>query len=103
MNYGIVCYTNPAEPTYRPPYNNNADTWIAYNNPIDLTVGNAFVLVFDRRGRLDMPADSFLVEVSTDNSNWEQAAGFSDLQVPWTKTYVQLDHWQGHQIYLRFR
>ncbi|MCC6475661.1 T9SS type A sorting domain-containing protein [bacterium] len=60
-------------------------------------------MVFDRRGRLDMPADSFLVEVSTDNSNWEQAAGFSDLQLPWTKTYVQLDHWQGHQMYLRFR
>lgn len=102
LGYGRVIHTNDS--TYRHQYGPNWDATLTYDGEINLTGGNAFHLKFDRRGRLDMPADSFLVEVSPNQgTDWQQAAGYSDLQVPWTRTIVDLSHWAGNSIRLRFR
>lgn len=101
LSYGITMYTNPEG--YRPQYGNNWDATFTRNATVDLTNGNAFHLAFDRMGRLDMPADSFFVEVSVDGNNWQLARGFSELEVPWTKTYCNLNTWAGNNVYIRFR
>lgn len=105
MNYGQSLHTNPSPTAYRPTYQNNANTWIQYNNTIDLTAAgiNSAHLAFDRRGRLEVPLDSFFVEVSTDGNTWEVAKGYCDMELPWTRDWVNLTHWVGNNIYLRFR
>jgi len=101
MNFGQSLYTNPTG--YRAVYQNNADTWAAYNSAINIPGGNVCYLDFYRRGRLDVPADSFFVEVSTDGSVWQQAAGFCDMELPWTRTFVDLSPWTPGLINVRFR
>ncbi|MBU1919278.1 T9SS type A sorting domain-containing protein [bacterium] len=105
MNYGQSLHTNPNSDVYRPTYARNADTWIQYDNTIDLTSAgiNSAHLAFDRRGRLEVPLDSFFVEVSTDGSAWEVAQGYCDIELPWTRDWVNLTRWVGNTIYLRFR
>ncbi|MBU0510024.1 T9SS type A sorting domain-containing protein [bacterium] len=101
MNFGTSLSTNP--PGYRAVYQNNADTWIQYNSTIQCTDGNVCYLEFYRRGRLDVPTDSFLVEISTDGIVWEQAAGYCDMELPWTRTFVDLAPWTPGTLNLRFR
>ncbi len=103
--FGQSLYTNPPTGSSWPyVYPNNADTWMEYNNPINLTGGaNVAVLRFDRRERMEVPADSVFVEVSTDNQIWHKAAGFCEMNVPWSRTYVNLAPWAGSNVYLRFR
>ncbi|MCB1058963.1 MAG: T9SS type A sorting domain-containing protein [Calditrichaeota bacterium] len=102
LNYGITMYTNPEG--YRAQYGDNWDATFTRDAPVDLTGGdNAFHLAFDRMGRLDMPTDSFLVEVSVNGSDWQLARGFSDLEVPWTRTFCDLSPWSGNSVYVRFR
>ncbi|MDD5087307.1 MAG: M14 family zinc carboxypeptidase [bacterium] len=101
MNFGTSLCTNP--PGYRTAYANNANTWIRANTTIDAAEGNACYLEFDRRGRLDVPTDSLFVEISTDGSTWEQAAGFCDMDLPWTRTFVDLGSWTPSAFQLRFR
>jgi hypothetical protein len=96
-----VLTTNPEG--YRAPYGNNWNTTLTLNNSLALSPGNAFHMAFDRRGRLDMPADSFFVEVSVNQNDWSVASGFSDLELPWTRTYVDLSHWAGNTVWVRFR
>ncbi len=97
-------YTNPNTGVWPYVYPNNANAWIEHINPIDLTGDdNVAVLKFDRHERMDVPADSVFVEVSTDNQTWHKAAGYSELDLPWTRTYVNLAPWAGSNIYLRFR
>ena len=101
--YGQSLYTNPTTGSLWPyVYPNDANTWMQYQT-INVPSGNISYLQFDRRGRLEAPADSFLVEVSVDGQNWHQAAGFSDLDVPWTRTYVDLSEWTPVYFNLRFR
>jgi len=101
LNFGMVVYTNGEG--YRSQYGSNWNTTFTLNQTLDLTGGNAYHLVFDRRGRLDMPADSFFMEVSVNNSDWQVVRGFSDLQVPWTRSYCDLSGWAGNNVYIRFR
>ncbi len=101
LNLGYGVHTNPEG--YRRTYPNSTNTWLRLTQLIDLTQGNAAHLEFFRRGRLDFPADSFLVEVSTDGNSWQFAAGFSDLELPWTRSFVNLTPFMGSQVYLRFR
>ncbi|MBK6764958.1 MAG: T9SS type A sorting domain-containing protein [bacterium] len=96
-----VLYTNPAG--YRAQYGSDWNTTLTYNGAVTLSPGNAFHLKFDREGRLDMPADSFFVEVSSNGNDWNTVAGYSDLQVPWTTTFVDLNYFAGQTIHLRFR
>ncbi len=84
-------------------YANNLNTWAQYPAPIHLGDGNTAILSFWRRGRLDVPFDSLIVEVSSDESTWLQAAGYSDLELPWTQSFVNLSAWAGQDILLRFR
>lgn len=103
--FGQSLYTNPSTGSSWPyVYPNDANAWIEYNNPMDLTGSiNVAVLRFDRRGRMEIPADSVFVEISTDNQTWHKAAGFCDMDVPWTRTYVNLAPWAGSNVHLRFR
>ncbi len=101
LNYGMVVHTNAAG--YRTQYGSNWDATLTFYGTIPLTGGNAFHLKFDRRGRLDVPADSFFIDVSHNATDWQTAAGFSELQVPWTRTFVDLSYWAGNTISLRFR
>jgi hypothetical protein len=105
MNLGQSLHTNPGSGTYRPKYASNADTWIQYNTQIDLTSSqiNSAHLAFDRRGRLEVPLDTFFVEISRDGSEWEVAKWYSDLDLPWTRDWVNLTRWVGDSVYLRFR
>lgn len=87
---------------YREQYANNLDIWLTTANTVSLDTGNSAYLEFYRRGRLEKPADSLLVEVSADGgSTWEIAAGYSDLELPWTLSRVDLTHWAAHAIHLR--
>lgn len=101
MGFGTSLSTNP--PGYRAPYANNANTWIRANSVISVGEGNVCHLEFYRRGRLDVPTDSFFVEISTDGSMWEKAAGYCDMELPWTRTFVDLGPWTPGTIHLRFR
>lgn len=102
MGLGSVLYSNPEG--FRTLYSDNADAWIQYNDPIQLsTGGNVAHLEFYARGRLDVPADSFLVEISTDETVWETVAGYSVYRVPWNRLWINLTPWTGQDIYLRFR
>lgn len=101
MGFGTSLYTNPTG--HLPLYSNTADTWIAATSSVEVADGNVCYLDFYRRGRLDVPADSFFVDVSTDGSNWQQAAGFCDFEIPWTRTFVDLTPWTPGFIYVRFR
>jgi hypothetical protein len=88
---------------YRAQYDNNLNSWIRYNPPVSLGSANVAYLSFNRRGRLDYPGDSLFVEVSPQGTDWQVAAGFSDLEIPWTSANVNLSPWAGNSIYLRFR
>ncbi|MCB9367275.1 MAG: T9SS type A sorting domain-containing protein [Calditrichaeota bacterium] len=102
LQYGMTIHTNAEG--YREQYDPNWDATFTYNSTISLATGNAFHLKFDRRGRLDMPADSFNVEVSANGgADWQQVSGYSDLEIPWTRTYADLSYWAGNTIMLRFR
>jgi hypothetical protein len=102
MGLGQSLCTNPVG--YRVSYTGNADTWIAFNNAIDLTGGNVAHLEFYRRGRLEVPNDSLFVEISADGgASWELAAAYCDMEVPWTRTWVNLSPWTANTIRLRFR
>lgn len=83
-------------------YPNDDTTWIQ-SQTINVPGGNVAFLQFDRRGRMDIPSDSFLVELTLDGQVWQQVAGFSDMDVPWTRTYVDLSTWTPSYFYLRFR
>lgn len=107
MHYGWSLYTNAAEGTRWPVvYPDNANMWIEYNQPLFMggdTLNTVF-LYFMRRGRTDFPADSFLVEISGDNgSTWEFAGGYSESEIPWTESWVNLSAWRGQDVRLRFR
>ena len=85
-------------------YLNNLNTWAQCDSALAVGPGNTAVLSFWRRGRMDIPADSLLVEVSADaGSTWQQAGGFSDFELPWTQSYVNLSAWAHQTIRLRFR
>lgn len=102
--FGIDSVLHTNAPGYRAQYGPNWNTTLTLNNSLALTPGNAFHMYFERRGRLDMPADSFFVEVSVnDGTDWTVAKGFSDLQVPWTRTFVDLSYFAGNTIRVRFR
>jgi len=104
MSFGLSLHTNPAG--FRAVYPDGADTWITYNNAISIAaswIPSAW-LEFYRRGRLDVPTDSLFVEISLDGGDsWEVAAGFSDMELPWTRTVVNLTPWNAHTFNLRFR
>jgi len=102
--YGLSLYTNPPTGSAWPyVYPNSANTWIEYNNAIDISgANNITVLKFDRHGRMDVPADSFFAEVSTDGQTWHKAGGYCDMDVPWTPTWVDLSPWAGSSIHFRF-
>jgi hypothetical protein len=69
-----------------------------------LSDDNGAHLSFDRRGRMDVPADSFFVEVSADGGDtWEIAEGYCDMETPWVRDFVNLNEWTGGEILLRFR
>jgi hypothetical protein len=99
MDFGQTLCFSPVG--YREQYANNLDIWLATANSIQLNTGNSAYLEFYRRGRLEKPTDSLLVEVSTDGSTWEFAAGFSDIELPWTRTLVDLTPWVSHSVFLR--
>ncbi|MBI5060100.1 T9SS type A sorting domain-containing protein [candidate division KSB1 bacterium] len=101
MNFGTCLHTN--REGYRTTYAPNANSWIHTDQSIPLAGGNIAYLEFYRRGRLDVPADSFFVEVSTDGGTWERAAGFCDMELDWTRTYVNLSRWIPNPVQLRFR
>jgi hypothetical protein len=101
MQFGTSAHTNGD--TYRAVYAANANSWLQSSSPVALAGGNIAYLEFYRRGRMDVPSDSFFVEVSTDGSNWELAAGYCDLEIGWTRTYVNLSRWVPNPVYLRFR
>jgi hypothetical protein len=104
MVYGQSLATNPNPAVYRPKYEANANTWIEFNNAISLDSDNAAHLVFDRRGRLEVPEDSFFVEVRVEgDTDWEIAKGYSDMELPWVRDWVNLTPWAGDTIHLRFR
>lgn len=87
---------------YHTEYANDLDCWLTTTQTVNLNSGNAAFLSFYREGRLDEPTDSVIVEVSTDGgSTWEHADGYSDLEVPWTMTYVDLTPWMSHSILFR--
>ena len=100
MNFGqSLCFSPPG---YREQYANNLDIFFTSVTPVALSAGNSAYLEFFRRGRLDVPADSLLIEVSTDGgSEWQQAAGYSDLELPWTRALVNFTRWAAQTIRLR--
>lgn len=100
-NYGNCIHTNEAG--YRVNYPNNLNATFTYNNPINLSAGNAFHLSFDMRGRLDFPADSFNVEASVNGTDWQEARGFSFLEKGWHRVWCDLSPWAGNSVYVRFR
>jgi hypothetical protein len=99
LNYGQTLHTNAAG--FRTVYPNNSDTWIS-PGVINVSGGNSCALIFDRRGRMDMPSDSLIVEVQIDG-NWIKAGGFSDIETGWTTSYVNLTPWTPLYIPIRFR
>lgn len=107
MNLGWSLYTNAASgPRWPVVYPDNANMWLEYAHPLTLDDDtlNTIFLHFLRRGRTDFPADSFLVEISADNgSTWEFAGGFSENEIPWTESWVNLSAWRGQDVRLRFR
>jgi hypothetical protein len=85
-------------------YQNNLNSSITCSQAINLTAdSNVAYLDFYRSGRLDFPADSLFLEVSSDGGPWQVAAGYSDPELPWTHTYANLSAWMGHTIHFRFR
>ena len=100
MNFGqSLCFSRPG---YREQYANDLDIYFTSVTPVALSAGNSAYLEFFRRGRLDVPADSLLIEVSSDGgSEWQQAAGYSDLELPWTRTRVNFTRWAAQTIRLR--
>jgi hypothetical protein len=100
MNFGqSLCFSPPG---YREQYANDLDIYFTAITPVALSAGNSAYLEFFRRGRLDVPADSLLIEISSDGgSTWEQAAGYSDLELPWTRALVNLTRWAAQSISLR--
>jgi hypothetical protein len=102
MGFGTTLTTAPQ--TYRGQYDNSLNSTLTYNTAIRLDTNNVSYMTMWRRGRLDTPADSLMIEVSTDGGNaWEQTAGYSDLEIPWTQTWINLTPWAGHTILLRLR
>jgi hypothetical protein len=100
MNFGQSLCFAPDE--YRGQYANNLDIYLTSLASVALSAGNSAYLEFFRRGRLDAPADSLLIEISSDGGNsWQQAAGYSDLELPWTRTLVSLTHWASQSVSLR--
>ncbi|MCX6601184.1 MAG: M14 family zinc carboxypeptidase [bacterium] len=102
MNFGqSLCFSPPGR---REQYANDLDIYFTSVTPVALSAGNSAYLEFFRRGRLDVPADSLLIEISTDGGGtWEQAGGYSDLDLPWTRTLVNLTRWASQTIRLRLR
>ncbi|HEY3296980.1 MAG TPA: M14 family zinc carboxypeptidase [bacterium] len=91
---------------YRAQYANNLNATLTYALPIALSsdTNNVAALTFWRRGRLDMPADSFFAEVLSDaDTTWHTVAGYSDLEIPWTQSWANLTPYMGHTIQFRFR
>jgi hypothetical protein len=84
-------------------YANNLNSWVRCQNLLPLGSTNTATLTFWRRGRMDTPSDSLLVEVSSDGFTWHEAAGYSDLELPWTQSSVNLSLWTGQAVGLRFR
>ena len=86
-------------------YANNLNSWVQCDTPIPLGSGkgNTAMMTFWRRGRMDLPFDSLMVEVSTDGAAWQQVAGYTDLELPWTQSFVNLSAFMGQTIHLRFR
>jgi hypothetical protein len=100
MNFGQSLCFAPAR--RREQYANDLDIYFTSVTPVALSAGNSAYLEFFRRGRLDVPADSLLIEISGDGGNtWQQAAGYSDLELPWTRTLVNLTPWAAQAVSLR--
>jgi len=91
---------------YRGQYANNLNATLTCNQSISLGSdnGNVAFMSLWRRGRLDMPADSFFVEINSGTDTaWTTVAGYSDLELPWTQSFINLTPWIGHRLQLRFR
>jgi hypothetical protein len=100
LHMGQTLVFNP--PGFRQMYAPHVNMWIAMNSTVNLTE-NAAYLEFFRRGRMDVPNDSLLLEISTDGgSTWQQVAGYCDQDIPWTQTFVDLRGFVGHSISARF-
>ncbi len=84
-------------------YANNLNTWVQCPAPLQLGGANTAALSFWRRGRMDIPSDSLIVEISPDGETWQQAAGYADLELAWTQSFVNLSNWAGQDVRLRFR
>lgn len=104
MGFGNCLCNAPA--VYRGQYADNLNATLTYNAAIPLgsDTNNVAYMTLWRRGRLDMPADSFFVEVI---SNYDTApavvAGYSDLELPWTQSWINLTPWMGQSIHIFFR
>ena len=104
FNYWISLYSNPATgPVWPYVYENGTDAWAQYSDIINVPGGNVAMLQFDRRGRMDVPADSLYAEISLDGSEWIKVGGYCDLDIGWTKTYADLSPWMPNNFFLRFR
>ena len=84
-------------------YSPDCDVHITTSSPIPIPDTDHVMLSFMSSRYTEFEFDSVMVQVSTDNSNWDLLWSGTGQYEEWKLELVNLDNYIGEEIYLRFR